>query len=247
MSKISKLINSIVEVEDEVTEHDMEAGSTGGGFINQGGVYPTTIDRAFITTTKKGGLALNLHFGGANKIDIILYIVSNKNGKMITTCQVKGKTVSLPAFKLFKQLHYVATGTGLDMSDMKLVEETIKYKAYGKDVAVEADSVVDLIGKELMIGIRLEEEFNYEDGEIDKTSLKTDNDGNVRYKKDLESVFNKDGFDAMEMIKEATETKALDSKTKFLSSEKSIKRVKLEAPEVDDGSTSEIDEDEIEF
>lgn len=253
MSKVSKLLSDIVEVDEEVTAHDMEAGGSGGSFINECGVYPTTIEKAFMTPTKKGGVALNLHFGGANKIDTILYIVSVKNKKKVTTCVMQGKTVSLPSFKMFKQLYFLATGEGLDLHEMKTVEETIKYKSYGKDVEVEAETITELIGKELQIGIRLCESYNYEDGETDKTQVKTNQNGDTVYDKELESVFNVEGFSAEEVINDADETKAIESKKKFFASDKAIKRVKLEEPEVDEDEDPfghpviEIDEDEIPF
>ena len=241
MSLIKDLLADVVTVTAEEAEHDLE-NKSGGSFINECGVYDTTIEQAFMTKTKKGGIALNLHFRGANTLDSILYIVSKKGGKLVTTCNMGGKTVSLPSFKLFKQLYFVATREGLDLAEMKTKVETIKYKSYGKDVEVEAETIVGLIGKEVKIGVRLAERYAYEDGETIKSELATDKDGNTRYDKELDSVFSKEGFDAMEIIKEDTETKALESKIKFLSSDKAIKTVKLEAPEVE-----EEDDDELAF
>lgn len=234
MSELSKLLSGIVEVDEEVASHDMESGSS-GGFINECGVYPTTIERAFMTPTKKGGVALNLHFGGVNKVDVILYIVSVKNKKKVTTCVMQGKTVSLPSFKIFKQLYFLATNEGLDLHEIETKTETIKYKAYGKDVTVEGETISALIGKDLQIGIRLCEEYNYEDGELDKTQLKTNQNGDVMYSKELESVFNSKGFNAEEMLKDAEEPKAIKSKIAWLESDKGIKKVRLEKPEPEEG------------
>jgi len=245
MEKVNGLLSGIEEVSEEVSSHDLE-NSSGGGFINACGVYPTTIEKAFLTPTKKGGVKLDIFFGGANKIDIELYIVSFKDGKKITTCKMKGKTVSLPDFKMFKQLYFLATGVGLDLNEVETKTETIKYKKFGKAVSVEAESIPALIGKEVQIGIRLEEQYNYEDGEEDKTSLRVNTNGDVVYKKELESIFNADGFDAMEVLKEATEAKAIKSKITFLESDKGIKRVKLELPEVEETEEEEA-EDELDF
>jgi len=242
---LSKLLSGIEAVSDEVSSHDLEV--SGGGYINQCGVYPTTIEKAFMSNTKRGGVQLDVFFSGANKIDITLYIVSKKNGKLITTCQMGGKTVSLPAFKMFKQIMFLATGKAQDLSEVKTKVETIKYKKFGKNVEVEAETLVDLIGKELQIGIRLEEQYNYEDGETDKTSLKVNSNGDVLYSKELESVFNVNGFDAQEMIKDAEEAKAIKSKIAFLESDKGIKRVKLEAPEVEEGEAKEEEDDILDF
>jgi len=242
---ISNLLSDIEEVDSEVSSHDLEVNS-GGSYISEGGIYPTTIDKAFMSPTKKGGVQLNIMFGGANKIDCVLYIVSMKNGKKITTCQMQGKTVSLPDFKMFKQIMFLATGKARDLSEVKTKTETIKYKAYGKDIEVEAETVVDLIGKDIQIGVRLEEQYNYEDGETDKTQLKTNQNGDVVYKKSLESVFNVDGFSTEELLKEAEEPKAIKSKEAFLTGAKGIKRVTLEFPE-DEVVEDEDDLDSIPF
>ena len=80
MSEVSNLLSGIEKVDEEVSAHDLEVNS-GGSFINECGIYPVTIEKAFMTPTKKGGVQLDLHFGGANIINTKLYIVSNKNGK----------------------------------------------------------------------------------------------------------------------------------------------------------------------
>ena len=241
---IRDLLKEVVEVSKEVSKDDLKSG--GSSFISEGGVYATTIEKAFLSETKKGGIKLDLMFGGANKIDIELYIVSKKNGKMITTCSMGGKTVTLPSYKMFVQLYYILVGKAPKLSELNLKEETIKYKKFGKDITVKADTLVDLVGKELNIGIRLEEQYDYEDGETIKSRLKTNQNGDVLYKKELESVFSKDGLSAQEIAKGVTEGTEMESKDKFLRGDKGIKRVKLEAPEVEETEEEDLDE-EIQF
>ena len=254
---VSKLLSGIKKVSEEVSSHDLEV-SGGSNFINACGVYPVTIEKAFITGTKNGGVQLDLHFGGANSLNTRLYIVTvekDKKGKpvldedgnptKITTCKMQGKIVSLPDYKTFKHIIFLATGKGQELSEMTVKEETIKYKDFGKNIEVEAETIVDLIGKEIQIGVRLEEQYNYEDGETDKTSLKVNQNGDVVYKKVLESIFNAGGFDAAEVIKNAEEPKAIKSKIAFLESDKGIKRVALEAPEVEESEDAE--EEELDF
>ena len=243
MTKLGNLLKDIEVVSKEEALNDM-SNNSGSSFITEGGVYPTTIINAFMTETKKGGVQLDLHFGGANSINVRLYIVSVKNGKRVTTCTVQGKTVSLPDFKLLKQLYFVATGEAKDLSEIETKVETIKFKEYGKDVEVDGEVLVDLIGKEVNIAIRLEEEYNYEDGETDKTSLKVDGNGDVRYKKNLDDVYSIDGLSALEIVKKE-EPKAMKAKEAFLASDKAIKRVKLEMPEEDSSTDIEDDNDDI--
>jgi hypothetical protein len=236
-----------ITVDEEVSSHDMET-STGGAFINACGVYPTTVERAFMTPSKSGGVQLDLHFTGENIFNTRLYIaiVDKKTKKKKVTCVMQGKTVSLPDFKLLKQLYFLGTGQGLDIGEIETTTEDLEFKEYGKVVKVEGvETISNLIGKEVQIGVRLEEKYNYEDGETDKTSLKTNQNGDVVYDKKLESVFSKDGFDTMEIIKESLAPSAIESKKKFLESEKGIKRVKLEAPEVVEDEV--VEDDEIDF
>ena len=240
---VKNLLEEVVVASKEASKDDLKSGGS-GSFINAGGVYPTTIEKAFMTETKKGGIKLDLMFGGANKIDIELYIISKKGGKLITTCKMGGKTVTLPSYKMFVQLYYIITGKAPKLSELNLEEETIKYKKFGKDITVEADTLVDLIGKEVNIGIRLEEQYDYEDGETVKSRLKTNQNGDVVYSKELESVFSKEGLSAQEVAKGVEEGTEMKSKDEFLRGDKGIKRVKLEAPEVEE---SEDEDDEVDF
>lgn len=225
----------------EVGKNDLDSTQS-GGFINSCGVFPTTIKEAFMKNTKKKGVQFDLHCGGVNSINLTLYIVSNKNGKLVTTCQMQGKTVSLPDFKMFKQLYYVATGEVLDLPEIETVEETVKYKDFGKNVEEEVETIPAMKGKDIQIGIRLEEDYAYDNdaGEVDMTDVKRDGDGNPRYKKSLFSVYMKDGKTPLEAINNE-EAKQIEADKKFLASDKGIKRVKLELVDIPD----EPEEDDI--
>jgi len=225
----SSLLSGIVAVSEEVAAHDMDTGSS-NSFINDNGIFKSTIEKAFLFKTKSKGVGCTILFRGENSIDITLYIVSNKKGKLVTTYVSQGKTISLNDYKLFKQLYAVVTGEVKPMEEIDVIPEVIKYKVFGKDVKVDGETIVELIGKEVEIGIRLEESFAWDNEEKceDKTELKTDKNGDVVYKKSLDSVFSKDGFSAEEVITEATEAKDIESKRKFLEGDKATKRVKLE-------------------
>ena len=238
---LSKRLSGITQATAEESANDMN-NSTGTNYIKTGGVYKTTIERAFLVNTKKGGIQCDIHFGGENTISSRLYIVSNIKGKLVTTCKMQGKTVSLPDFKMFKQLFYVATGEVKDLGEIETKEETLKFKEYGKMVEVEAETLTELIGKEVNIAVRLEEKYNYEDGETDKTSLKVDGNGDVVYDKSLNSVYTADGLSAMEKMKK-TEAKKMASDDEFLRGDKGIKRLTLEAVEIEVPE----EDDEIDF
>lgn len=255
---LGSLLKGIEKVSEEVSANDMNSG--GSNFINTCGVFPVTIEKAFMTATKNGGVQLDVHFGGENILQHRFYIVTvkkdnkgkpikNEDGEPIrvTTCKMQGKTVSLPDFKTLKQLYFVATGEAKDLEEIETKVEDIKYKEYGKTVEVEGETLVDLIGKEVNIAVRLEEEYAWdkEAGETDKTQLKVNGNGDTIYKKSIEEVYSAEGLAAIEIIKE-TEPKMMESKRTFLEGDKGIKRVTLELPEEEEVEI-EDDEDEIEF
>lgn len=245
MSTVKDLFGNIEQVSEEVKATELET-SGGSSFINECGVYPVTIAQAFVTKTKKGGVQLDLHFGG-NAFNTKLFPVINKDGKLVTTYTAKGKTFSLADFKMLKQLLFVTNGKPLDLADLTLEEETIKFKEYGKDVEVTGESIKELKGKEIQIGVRLEERYNYEDGEEDKTSLKTNSNGDVVYDKKLFSVYSKSGKTPTEIIKKE-EAKQIESDRKFLESDKGIKRVKLEKKEPEyEVEVEGFDNDDLDF
>ena len=121
---VKELLGKVKKVDEEVSGHDMESGG-GSAFINAGGVYPVTIKEAFLSKTAKGGIQLDIFFGGDNILDMTLYIVSKKGKSLITTCEMNGKTVTLPSYKMFKQIYFLATGEGLTLEDMELEEDVV--------------------------------------------------------------------------------------------------------------------------
>jgi hypothetical protein len=231
-----------VVVNEELASQELET-SSGGGYVNKCGVYRMTIQKAFFTETKKGGVQLDLHFGGDNTFETTMFPVIVKDGKKVTTYTVKGKVQSLGDYKILKQLLFVTNGKPMDLKDLTLKPETITYKAYGKDVTVDAETCEDLVGKDVYVGVRLSEKYAYDKdaGEVDKTQLMTNGDGDIIYDRAIYSVYSQTGKTTTEMIKnlEATQMK---KDAEFLESDKGIKRVKLEASDFDDVS-SDLDDD----
>lgn len=230
---------------EELAKEEL-SNNSGSSFVNSCGVFKGTIERCFVTETKKGGVCLNLHIGGENIYTTKLYPVIIKDGKKVTTYSVKGKTQSLADYKMLKQLVFVATGKGQELKDIKIETQDISYKEYGKDVTVNGGMLTELVGKEIQFGVRLEEQYNYEDGEVDKTALKTNNNGDVVYDKKLFSIYSIEGKTALEIVKKE-EAKQVEKDKEFLASDKGIRRVKLEVPEIEDVEDVVDDSDEIDF
>ena len=224
-----------VEVNEELASSELESGSTGGAYVKKCGVYPMTIEKAFFTETKKGGLCLDLHFGGENIFTAKLYPVSVRDGKKVTSYEYKGKQVSLGDYKLLKQLLFVTNGKPMELKDLTTTEETVTYKSFGKDVTVEAETCEDLIGKDVMIGVRLAEKYAWdsENEEVDKTQLATNSDGDIIYDMFIYTVYSQSGKTPTEIIKKE-DAKQIEKDREFLEGEKGIKRVKLEAVSFED-------------
>ena len=245
MSTLENLFQDIDTGSEELAKEELSNGS-GSSYVNDNGVYKGTIERCFITPTKKGVVALTLHTKDPSYSTTIYPVTVDKKGNKVTTYTYKGKEQSLADYKLLKQLVYVVTGKACELKDIKIEEQELTYKEYGKDVTVNAGVLVDLIGKEFNFGVRLEEQYNYEDGEVDKTSLKTNNNGDVVYKQTLFSVYSKSGKTAMELVKKE-EAKQIEKDREFLASDKATKRVKLEIPEIEEDTSDVPFEQEIDF
>lgn len=238
-----------VEVNEELAQDELST-SSGGGYVKKCGVYPMTIEKAFFTETKKGGLCLDLHFGGENIFTAKLYPVSVRDGKKVTSYEYKGKAVSLGDYKLLKQLLFVTNGKPMELKDLTTAEETVTYKSYGKDVTVEAEICEDLVGKNVMIGVRLAEKYAWDSEEeaVDKTQLATNSDGDIIYDMGIYSVYSQSGKTPTEIIKKE-DAKQIEKDREFLESDKGIKRVKLEAASFDDMAEDDLDldDDKLDF
>ena len=248
---MSNLLSLLEDVQmEEVVEgkenRDLE-GSAGINFIKTGGVYKTTIERAFLKPTKKKGLSLGIHTKGDNVVQLMLFPINidKKTGKRTTTNTFKGKTTTNGDFKLLKQLLFVCGESVSELKDMKVKEEEITYKAYGKEVTETVLLLTSCTDKEIGIGVKGSYEYNYEDGETDKTSYKVDNEGTPRLKLSLNSVYNSKGKTPIEMIKKEESVQLAKDKL-YLESEKSIYKPKLEESEVE-VVDSEVEDMEIPF
>ena len=104
MSQLESLFQNIETGGEELAKEELESNSGGSSFVKDNGVYKGTIERCFVTATKKGGVALTLHISGDSIYSTTIYPVTVKDGKKVTTYSYKGKTQSLADYKMLKQL-----------------------------------------------------------------------------------------------------------------------------------------------
>ena len=131
MTNLLDLLKDVDTGSAELQKEELSAKSTGSKYVNGAGVYSGTIERAYLTETKKGGVALNIHIGGESIADFVIYPVrKDKNGKKVSTQEYNGKTSSISDYLLLKQFVFCATGKGQALEDIKLVVEEIKFKKF---------------------------------------------------------------------------------------------------------------------
>lgn len=242
------LVGDIEEV--EVNEKDMEVQSQGGNFVKKNGMYAGTIERAFLTETKNGGYVANIHISGASTISLQLYIINKdkKTKKLVIDGNYNGKTIkNLDAVNLL-QLYYICEEKLVNLLDLPLEEEEITYKEYGKDKTETVHTLVGLAGNDINYALTAKEQYNYEDGEEDKTALKTNKEGDLIYQLKLLRFYGEDCKVPSEMIKKL-EAEQYDKDKVYVESEKAVKKLELEEVSFDEvEEVAEADsEDEIDF
>ena len=242
---LKDLVGDIEEV--EASEQSMEVQNQGGNFVKKNGMYKGTIQRAFLSETKNGGYVANIHIGGANTINLSLYIINKdkKTKKLVIDGNFKGKTIkNLDAVNLL-QLFYISEEKLVSLLDLPLKEEEITYKEYGKDKTENVHTLVGLAGQEISFSLTAKEQYNYEDGEEDKTTLKTDKNGDLVYQLKLLRFYNgEDNKVPSEMIK-GLDSEQYNKDKEYVESTKAIKKLELE--DVSFEADNDIDDDDISF
>ena len=256
---LENVVEEVVELKEGEIDHDLESGGN-SNFISTGGVFKTTIERAFLEPTKNGGISFTLHTKGDNSYQTTMFPFNaekgkngKKTGRIVTTNTYNGKTTTNGDFKLLKQLYYVATGELLtSVKDIETSVEDIKYNSYGKEVEKKVAMIDVLVGKDIHVGVRRKAKYAWdkEAEEQDKTQYATNKDGDLIYDLTLFSVYNSEGQTAEEFIYEK-EPEKIEKDNEYLSSDKGIYKPKLEEPEDDidldeppfdeDGTNDEID------
>jgi len=252
--ELENLLENVVEEELQLEEGqiDSDLESSGGGvnFVNTGGVFKGTIERAFLEPTKNGGISFTLHTKGDSVYQTTLFPFNKdkKTGKITTTNTYNGKVTTNSDFKLLKQLYYVATGELLSsVKDIKTKVEDITFKSYGKDVKKKVAIVTALTDKDIHFGIRRKAKYAWDKDaeEQDRTQYATNKDGDLVYDLTLFSVYDSKGRTAEELVKGKDAEKHIKD-DEYLSSDKSIYRPNLEESEDVPFNTDDT-EDEIDF
>jgi hypothetical protein len=130
-----------------------EKDSVGGGSrTRESGLYPLTINLAYITKSTNGAMALNLLLADDDGEVRQQLWVTNRNGQNFYTDK-KGDKQYLPGFNMANSLALLTVGkeiAALDTEDK--VINLYNFDTKG-DVPTKVDMIVDLLGKEVLVGL----------------------------------------------------------------------------------------------
>ncbi len=164
-----------------------EPGDNLGGFgVMDSDAYKFTIEKAFGTKSAGGAIALNLHMR-SDTGNILRHQIYTTTKKGLNTYKDKeGKDQYLPGFNIVNAICLLAGEKPI--SDMVEEEKTIMLYDFKekKEVPTKVDMVMDLLGKEIILGVVKQI--------VDKTTLNTatgkyEPTGETREINDIDAVF----------------------------------------------------------
>jgi len=129
-----------------------EKDSVGGSRLRDSALYPMTIALAYLTKSTGGAMALNLVLQD-DEGDVRQQVwITNRNGEN-TYKDKKGDKQYLPGFNMANSLCLLTLGkeiSSLDTEDK--VINLYNFETKG-DVPTKVDMIVDLLGKEILVGL----------------------------------------------------------------------------------------------
>lgn len=131
-----------------------EKDSLGGGFVVDSGLYDLTIKLAFLTKSKGGALAFNVHFDNDGKeLRQQFWITSGDDKGNKTYYEKDGKKFYLPGFNMANGLCLLTLGK--EVSDLDTEPKVIKlYDSEAKEERnTEVPMLIELLGQKITAGV----------------------------------------------------------------------------------------------
>lgn len=129
-----------------------EKDSVGGSRIRESGLYPMTINLAYLTKSTNGALALNLLLADDDGDVRQQLWITNRNGENTYTDR-KGDKQYLPGFNMANSLCLLTVGKEISTLDTEdKVINLYNFETKG-DVPTKVAMIVDLLGKEILVGL----------------------------------------------------------------------------------------------
>lgn len=191
-------------------DNDVDKGnpdSLGGSYTKDTGLYPCTVDMAYMGKSKGGALSLNLHLKLASDKSIIrqtLWVTSgDKKGNKNYYLNQNGKKFLLPGMQLADQLSQITTGK--PMSELSAETKTIKLwdREASAEKPTDVPVLTEMLGKPVLIGLlKRRENRNVNDGSGNYIPSKEE-----RIYNEIDKFFHPDGFTVTERNGGAEEAK----------------------------------------
>jgi len=178
-----------------------------GGFTKDTGLYPATVDMAYLGKSKGGAMSLNLHLKLVSDKTIVrqtLWVTSgDAKGNKNYYINQNGKKFLLPGMVLADQIARITANKA--MSELSTEEKTIKL--WDRDAQAEkptkADVITAMIGKPILIALlKIRENKKTSDGSGNYVPTKSE-----RVYNDVAKVFYPDGYSVTEKEAGADEAK----------------------------------------
>ena len=186
----------------DVEKQDEDVIVGGGGFILPTGLYPMVIETAYLDKTESGAMMMHVHLkrkdGGNQVYRFHNCIVSGDAKGNKPTYFKDGKNYPLPGYTQMDQICQIAGGIKLSQIDPE--KKLVKLWDFNAKAEVprEVPVVTQIVGQEILAGIRLRRENK----RANNNGTWTDTN-EAREFNELDKVFYPDGFTITEKAAEA--------------------------------------------
>jgi len=132
-----------------------EKDSVGSGGVLESGLYPSTITLAYVIKSAAGATGLVLHAKTDQDRDIkqTMYMTSGTAKGCKNYYEKDGKKNYLPGFLQAQSLALLAIGKEISELDTEVKVVNVYSYESKKEVPTKVDMIVDLLGKEILIGL----------------------------------------------------------------------------------------------
>lgn len=183
------LLSNLASTQDESINNEKD--SVGGGFGPwESGLYPVTIDIAYLEKKQSGALFLNVVLknddGQEHREGLCIASGDAKGNK--SYYEKDGEKFFLPGFNHANALGLLSCGKELKDMEDSIEKKTIKLYNFdaGKEVPTDVDMVTDLVGQRVIVG--LQKQIVDKNKKNDQTG-KYEPTGEVREVNEIDKVF----------------------------------------------------------
>lgn len=149
------LLNNLDSTQNENINNEQD--SVGSGGVWESGLYPVTIDIAYLEKKQSGALFLNVTLkgdDGREHREGLCIASGDAKGNKTYYENAKGERHFLPGFNHASAMSLLTLGKELNQLDTE--KKTIKIYNFEqkKDVATDVDMVTDLVGQRVIVGLQ---------------------------------------------------------------------------------------------